>query len=105
MKRVCAAAYATVLSMAFAGSALASQTGEALSDSQLDAVVAGGSYDGKTSSCSTCGGLLSLNNVGNVSKVANGNKILSGNDVNILNGNNTAVGVGILGTGAIAFKK
>lgn len=105
MKRLSAAAYATVLSMAFAGQAWSSQNGELLSDSQMDAVVAGGSYDGKTSSCSTCGGLLSVNNVGNISKVANGNKILSGNDVNILNGNNTAVGVGILGTGAIAFKK
>lgn len=37
--------------------------------------------------------------------ILNGNKVLSGNDVNVLSGNNTAVGVGILGTGAIALRK
>jgi hypothetical protein len=37
--------------------------------------------------------------------ILSGNKVLSGNDVNVLSGNNTAVGVGILGTGAIALRK
>ena len=105
MKCVSAAAYAAALSMGLAGHAWANQTPEQLSETQLDAVVAGSMS--KTSSCSsTCSGsLLNLNNIGNISKVANGNKILSGNEVNVLNGNNTAVGVGILGTGAIAFSK
>jgi len=76
MKRATTAAIATAVSMAFAGPAWA--TPEPLSEAQLDAVVAGSAYN------------------------FNGNKILSGNDVNVLNGNNTAVGVGILGTGAIA---
>lgn len=110
MKRVSAAAYAAALSMAFSGQAWANQSMEPLSEAQLDTVVAGGvpsNSHGTSSSCSTttCSGLLGISKVGNVSGVANGNKILSGNDVSILNGNNTAVGVGILGTGAIALRK
>jgi hypothetical protein len=76
MKRATTAAIVTAVSMAFAGPAWA--TSEQLTEAELDAVVAG--------------------SAGNF----NGNKILSGNDVNVLNGNNTAVGVGIFGTGAIA---
>jgi hypothetical protein len=76
MKRATTAAIVTAVSMAFAGPAWA--TSERLTEAELDAVVAG--------------------SAGNF----NGNKILSGNDVNVLNGNNTAVGVGIFGTGAIA---
>lgn len=79
MKRATTAAIVTAVSMAFAGPSWA--TPEPLSEAQLDAVVAGSAYN------------------------FNGNKILSGNDVNVLNGNNTAVGVGILGTGAIALRK
>ena len=81
MKRATTAAIATAVTMAFAGPAWA--TPERLSEAELDAVVAGTATD-------------------RYSNNFNGNKVLSGNDVNVLNGNNTAVGVGILGTGAIA---
>src|SRR5688572_32348546 len=84
MKRVITAAIAAAVSMAFAGHAWATSP-ERLSESQLDTVVAGSAWN--------------HDRHGNF----NGNKVLSGNDVNVLSGNNTAVGVGILGTGAIAI--
>lgn len=107
MKRVLAAAYAAALSMGVAAPTWANETPEQLSETQLDAVVAAG-YMSKTSSCnSTCSGsLLNLNNFANNNNIASGNYILNGNEVNVLSGNNTAIGVGVLGSGvAVAFSK
>lgn len=89
------------LSLSFAGQAFAAGTPVALTDAQLDAVVAGTdtsepTHYGNRGSRMTCFG-CGLVNVLNGS--LNGNAILSGNQVNVLNGNNAAVGVGILGTG------
>src|SRR5687768_13134494 len=89
MKRVITAAIAAAVSMAFAGHAWATSP-ERLSESQLDTVVAGSAWN------------HDRHGNFNGNKILSDNKVLSGNDVNVLNGNNTAVGVGILGTGAIA---
>ncbi len=93
---------AAVLSLSFAGHAVAASAPVPLTESQLDAVVAGtGNNDGhhgrRDRRCGCGGGGISFLN-GSM----NGNYILSGNQVNVLSGNNLAVGVGILGVGANA---